>query len=436
MKSLHSRLLAASTAGICLAWANPAFAQDTSTTSTTSTTPTPTPSTEEPVATTIDLFPQKLTANYLDLTASLGYSGNPFLDGQGNHGGSVVARASARGVHSWRGELSHTSISGFVEGSSYFSHYGLKSIFAVDANHSQRVSETVTLFGGVGASADVGGQLSNRFLGTDPIIVDPSLPPPPTNYYDPDVFSFAGKQYRIYGNAGASIRVSPRGSLSISGGAQRWLHSGSPTPDYTNVFGHLSYDHTLSERTIVGGSLGITHTVYDQSDDHTTIITPDVHFNTQLSEEWFLNGSLGVSFSDFNRFGNSQNSTDITAHGSLCKVGEDETLCAHVSRATNSSGFSSLVTTTSAGLDWSRSLNDQSSIRLSAGYTKYHEDTVLNTTVDSTYWRAAASYDRHINPALSVGVNASVRAYSRPGPNPNQDYGGSVYVRYHIGDVG
>lgn len=427
MKSIHSRLLAASTAGICLAWASPGLAQVTSTT------PTPT-TTEEPAPVGVDLFPVKTTADFLDLTASLGYQGNPFF--QDSRGGSVVARASARGIHSWRGELSRTSISGFVEGSSYFNEYGLKTIFAVDGHHSRRVSENVTVYGSLGASGDISGQLSNRFLNTDPIIVDPALPPPPTDAYDPDFFSFTGKQYRLHGQVGASIRVSERGSLSVSGGAQRILHTGSSIPDYTSLFGHVGYNHTLSERTSAGFSVSATRTNYDQSSDDTTIITPSANVRSQLSEDWFVNASVGVSFSDVNRFGGSRKSTNLTASGSVCNVGEENSFCAHASRTTNSSGFSSLVTTTSAGVDWSHRFGTTSSIKLSAGYTHYDQDTVLNTKTSSSYWRGAASYDRRLNLRLSAGVQGSVRAFSNPGPNPNTDFSGSAFIRYHLGDLG
>ena len=76
------------------------------------------------------------------------------------------------------------------------------------------------------------------------------------------------------------------------------------------------------------------------------------------------------------------------------------------------------------------------SVRLSAGYTHYDEDTVLNDKVKSDYWRAGAGYDRRIDQRFSAGVEGSARAFARPGPNPDTDFGGTVYVRYRLGDLG
>lgn len=422
MKSYRSHFLAAA-ASVCVAGASPAIAQETSTT------------TEPAPADETSLLEQKRTADYLDLTASLGYSSNPFLGLDSR--GAVFARASARGVHTWLGELSSTSISGFVEGSTYFREgYGLKSIFAVDANHTRRVSENVTLFGSLGVSGDIAGQLSNRFLGTDPIIIDPSLPPPPTNPNNADLFSFSGRQYRLYGQAGASIRVSPRGSVSVSGGVQRWFYTNSTVPDYMNMFGTLSYDHTLSERTTVGASLNAVRTAYSESDDNSVIISPAVTVRTRLAEDWTASGSLGVSFSSIDRLGDTDKSTNLAASGSICKItSERDETCIYVTRSTDASARSSVVTTSSVGLDWARALDENQRIRLSGGFTHYEEDAVTDDRIKSNYWRIGASYDRRINQRLSGGVEASARSFLRSGPDPDADIGATVYVRYRLGDL-
>ena len=106
--------------------------------------------------------PQRASIDFLDLTASLGYSSNPFLR-IGDSKSSVFGRVSARGVHAWNTELSSSSISAFVEGSTYFNDYGLKSIFAVNGNTSHQVSETVRVFGSAGVSGDLSGQLSRAW---------------------------------------------------------------------------------------------------------------------------------------------------------------------------------------------------------------------------------------------------------------------------------
>ena len=198
MNSIRKQCLLATGVAVTL-WASPALAQDT-------TGSTPAPEVAE-----------RASVKYLDLSASLGYSTNPLLRTSGSEG-SFLGRVSARGVSAWSGELSSSSISGFVEGTSYFNDYGLKSIFSVNGNTTRQVSETVRLHASGGVSGDLSGQLSNRFLyvPTAPEVPDPTVPFPPT-VEDPDLFSFSGRTYRIYGQAGASIRT---------GTASTWARSG------------------------------------------------------------------------------------------------------------------------------------------------------------------------------------------------------------------
>ena len=420
MRSIRSQCLLA-TAGALALWSNTAFAQQRDTQE------------KFPEEATDDGLPDR-TANYLDLTASIGYSTNPHLrifDSEG----SAFGRASARGVHSWRGELSSTSIAGFVEGSTYFNKYGFESIFAVDANHTQRVSERVSIFGSAGVSGDLAGQLSNRFLSTAPPAVDPTLPPPPV-VTDPNSFTFSGHQYRFYGQGGASIQTSERGTLTLSAGAQHLMYTNDFLDDYTTVFGTASYNHTLSERTTIGFSVSGEHTEYKNSSDSSTIISPTVNITTQLSQYWTASGGVGVSFTNVDRGGDSSSSTDLALHGSLCRTTEQERLCANVQRYSQSSGIASIVTSTQAGVDWYRKLDASQTIQLSAGYTHYVQDDVLGDQIKSNYFRAAASYDRRFNERFSVGGEINARAFHQTGPDADNDYGGTLFLRYRLGDLG
>lgn len=409
------------TAGALALWSNPALAQQRD-------------SQEKPPEEAIDDGLPDRTANYLDLTASIGYSTNPHLQIFDSEG-SAFGRASARGVHTWRGERSSTNIAGFVEGSTYFNKYGFESIFAVDANHAQRVSERVSLFGSAGVSGDLAGQLSNRFLSTAPPPVNPTLPPPP-DVTDPNSITFSGHQYRFYGQGGASIQTSERGTLTLSAGAQYLMYSNDFLDDYTTLFGTVSYDHTLSERTTVGFSVSGDHTEYKNSSDSSTIISPTLNATTHLSEDWTASAGIGVSFTKVDRGGNSKSSTDLALHGSLCRSNEQERLCANVSRYSHSSGIASIVTSTQAGVDWYRKLDPMQTIQLSAGYTHYVQDDVLGDEIKSNYFRAAASYDRRFNERFSVGGELSARAFHQTGPDADNDYGGTLFLRYRLGDLG
>ena len=423
MNSIRKQCLAA-TAGAVAVWSAPALAQDTA----------PRPTAPELVE---DSTP-RVNADYIDLTASLGYSTNPFLE-IGDSQSSAFGRVSARGVHAWGGERSRSNISAFVEGTSYLNDYGLETIFSVVGDTVQQVSEKVSLFGSFGVDGDLGGQLSNRFLYVPPIpqVPDPTLPPPPVTVTDPDVFSFTGRQYRIYGQAGASFTVSQRGNLTVSGGAQRTIYKNDLLNDFTDIFANGSYNHTLSERTTVGLRVGASRTEYQNSSASSTIINPALTVRTLLSEEWDASAAVGISFSDVEGpLGGSDNTTNLSLDASICRSLQTDRFCGHASRYAQSSSRAAIVTTTSVGIDWYKQLDADSTLQLSTSVVRY--DSKLATLADfrSHHFRLAASYSRSIGQRLSAGADLGVRALRQDGPDADTDIGGSLFLRYRLGDLG
>ena len=416
------KLWLAASAGAIALWGSPALAQ--------------TATEGEMAQDVLDASAVRRNSTYVDLTGSLGYSTNPMLrtvDSQS----SIFGRASARGVHVWNGELSSTSLSGFVEGTTYFNDYGVKSIFSLSGDTQRQVSETVSLFGSIGASGDLAGQLSNRFLYVPPL---PEVPvegePPPVTVDDPDIFSFSGRQYRLYAQGGAAIRTGPRGNLSFSGGAQRIFYTDEFFDDYTTIFANGAYNHSLSDRTTVGFNVGARRTDYDNSSDNSTIINPGISIRTRLSEHWDASAGVGVSFSDVERTGNSSNSTSLSFNGSLCNTTENDRFCGRVSRYANSTSRSALVTTTSVGVDWFRKLDAAQTIQLSASVARYVADDELDENFKTNHFRLAGSYSRRVSGRLSAGADVGLRSLRRDGPDPDTDVSGSLFVRYRLGDLG
>ena len=420
MNSFRTRCLAA-TMGAAATFVSPAMAQEAA----------PPPTDEASAAAA-----NRARVTYLDLTASLGYASNPFLEFD-NSNGSFFGRASARGVHSWGNERGRTTLTGFVEGTTYFDDYGLKSIFSVNADTNQKVSEKVTVFGSLGFSGDLSGQLGNRFLYTpgQVIVPDPTLPPTPVPVQDPTLFSFAGRQYQVYGQAGASFRTSERGSLTVSGGAQHIFYSDPFLDDYTTVFGTAAYNHQVSERTTVGFSLGAHHTEYDGSSDNSTIINPAITAHILLSEDWDASASVGVSFANFDRITGDSNSTDLSLDGSICHTSETERLCGRVARYTESQSRNSIVTTSSIGVNWFKRLDEDQTIQLAASYIHYSSDFEVLENLDSNYFDLAGSYSRRIGNRLSAGADLTARKLAQDGPDPEMDISGSLFIRYRLGDI-
>jgi len=96
------------------------------------------------------------TNDFIDLQAGLGYSSNPFLRLDSNS--SAFGRLSIYGQHAWESERGKTSLSAYLENTTYFNHYGSKQIFDLNAHTQQAVSETVSIFGTATFSGDFAGQ--------------------------------------------------------------------------------------------------------------------------------------------------------------------------------------------------------------------------------------------------------------------------------------
>ena len=334
-------------------------------------------------------------------------------------------------------ERTSTSLTGYVEGSTYLHDYNLKSIFSVSGDTQHRASETVTVFGSAGLSGDLSGQLSNRFLYVPPgpVVPDVNVPPPPATVQDPDLFSFAGRQYRAFAQGGASFGLDERSSVTVSGGGSRVWFTADLLNDYTTLFANGAYNRQLSQRTTVGFNVAVNRTQYDDSSDNSTIITPTVNIRTQLSEFWDIRASVGASFSSSERAGQNDHSTGLSVDSSVCHNTETERLCGRATRNSTSLSRGALVTTTTVGVDWFKELDDKQTVQLSASASRYSSDDELVSNFKSTHWRAAANYSRVISTRLSGGADLGIRRLSTEGPDPDTDLSGSIFLRYRLGDL-
>lgn len=379
---------------------------------------------------------QSTRQTYVDLSASLGYASNPFL-ALGDDTGSGFVRVSAYGVHAWETERSDTALSAYLENSGNFQRYGNKQIFDLNARTSYRTSETVTLFGTLGFAGDFGGQLGTRFVAapTTPAAPEPTLPPPVT-VIDPTLQSLSGRQYRVSGQVGASIRPNARDVWTISGGAQHLFYTrDSDDLNYTTYSLSGSYDRQLNERLTVGFRTSVQHSEYSRGDS-TTIINPQITARARLSESWDASGAVGVIIGKQDlEDGGSDSSVGLSLDGQVCRTGEQSRFCGRLSRYQRNELNANLVTTTSAGADYSYRIDQNQSVQFSASVIHYSGGQILDEDADSKYYVASASYSRKLNDRLSGGLNVSGRKLARFGPDPKFDASGSVFIRYRLGDL-
>jgi hypothetical protein len=379
----------------------------------------------------------QVSTKYLDLTLGAGYSSNPFLRNVGADG-SFFGRTSARGAYILRGEKSISSLTGFVEASTYSNDYGLKSVFDVNGSHSQQVSEKVTVFGSAGASGDIAGQLSNRFLYVPPTVETPgAIPLLPPTLEDQDLYYFEGRQYRFYGQAGLISRLDERSTLTVTGGGSRNTFAQQGLRDSTTVFASTSYGRILSERTTLGFNLFGARTNFDGSSDYVAALNPSVSVSSRLSENLDATAGVGISLSQFRHGADSDSSVDLSLDGSICRTSESERLCGQVSRHAQSTVAASVIRATSASANWFKKLDARQTVQLSAGYTRLSGTAAnpVDQELHSSQLRAAASYSRLLDDRLSLGAEAGARSFRRPGDDPSPDFSGSIFVRYRLGDV-
>ena len=379
----------------------------------------------------------------LDLTASVGVSTNPGL--QLNGTSSAFGRISGLGMHEWRSERTTTSISLYGENTTYLNGYGSKQIFSLNGHTSHEVNPNLTIFGNLGFQGDFGGQLSNRFATTTPDLTTPPNDelPPSVILDDPTLNGFSGRQYRLSGQLGLSMRASARSSVSLSAGAQRnFAKGGLSNANYNSYFGNASWDTQFSERLSAGLGVNAQYQDYDNGGT-SSVLNPYVSVRHQFSDEIEGRASVGLLLTHQKQPGfGSSNSVDPSFSFSICKANSHERLCARGSRETRSSfglgtitSSSSLGISTSAGIDYSRQLDANQSVQAAVTATRYSTSGSSVADFRSTYLNFLVGYDRKLRERLSAGANAGARKFFVAGRDPKTDFSATAYVRYRLGDI-
>jgi hypothetical protein len=378
---------------------------------------------------------------YADINAGAGFSNRPFLQGRSS---SIFGRVSLSAFHGWNSERGSTSITGFIEDSTYLSGgYGSKVIFRASAQTTHSMSETVSVFGRLGITGDLAGQLANRFTTPVDITTPPdTLPPPDT---DPGIINVSGRTYRVNGQAGASITTSTVSSVSLSAGAMHTFFTGQNTrADYTTYNASLAYQRKLSERTSIGTSLSVQRQDFAGS-DYSNVINPALTVQTLLGENINATGSLGLLAIYAHRNGESSHSYSPSFSAAICKSGENSRWCASASRTaqtplTISSASASFprgtAVSTNFSLNYTRVLGQGGSLRALVNATHSSRANLLpDGQTRATYLSGLVGYDRKLGNRLFGGVTAGVRKLFQSGTGSRTDLNGSFYIRYRIGDL-
>jgi hypothetical protein len=149
-----------------------------------------------------------------------------------------------------------------------------------------------------------------------------------------------------------------------------------------------------------------------------------------------VNAAVGFVYSRQNggALGGERSSIDLALDASMCRNLTSERICARVSRRNQTSVLGGSPTSTTAALDYYRRLGAKDTIQGSVGVSR-SRFRFLEEGGRSTFYTLSGSYDRQINDRFFAGVNVAARKLATTGQDPNADIGGSLFVRYRIGDV-
>jgi hypothetical protein len=376
---------------------------------------------------------------YVDLEGGVGYGTNPQFSFESNTG-SGSGFVSLHAVHTRITDRTTTLLSAFAQETAFTSHYGSEQSLSVTARHDAAVNEKLRLFINGNAHYDKNGQLDTRIISVPDVPVLPGAPDVPPQILPPgnDFLAVTGKNYFFSADAGGQLTLGPRDSLSFSSGVERSVfRSSSSDTSYWSIPASLGYNRQISPRADVGGRVGVVYTNYD-GPERVWTVTPQLTGNLHLAERVTLNGAIGASFSSVDDGFDTRNSVGLAANVVLCSTGERSHLCARAAIDQQTATVAGPAKTISAGIDYSRQLDVNSSIQLSVDGSHYSHPISVISGQDfqtSNYFRAAAAYTRHFGHRLFGGVNLAARKLSEHGPDPKGDLSASLFIRYRIGDL-
>jgi hypothetical protein len=398
--------------------------------------PPPSPTPQSPSA--ASAAPKRGQSTYVDLEAGVGYATNPLLR-FGDSTGSGFGRLSVQAVHARSSDRTTAFLSAFGQTHFYTRRYGAQQSLGLSGSLTNRASEKLTIFGGASFSYDKGGQLATQIFGVPELVVIPGIPDPVVvSPGQTDFLSVTGRTYSANANVGARYTLSAREFISATTGITHVIFKGGALDShYTTIPVSLSYDRKLSERTTVGARLSAQTTDWD-GPENTRTFTPQITMQTLLTESLSFSGAIGVSFTAYDNGIETSHSTGLSADASLCSTSEFSSFCGRASISQQAATVAGPARTYSLDVDYSRRLDADQTVRLSAGVSRYSSaNSVLigQNFSRSTYMHAAADYSRRLNDRLSGGVNLAARNIAQSGPDPKADVRGSLFIRYRLGDA-
>ena len=397
-----------------------------------------------------------------DVSATAGYSNNPFTVADGN-GGAAVVTLDVAPRYQLLTPRSTITVSADVNIQQYLSRYGHNDSYSGALDYAGRPSERVTTHARLDLSSAVLGAFNSYlplaantgFATTAPVLsgtavdagaagsataADVVLPVTVVSPLVPytDVGLFGSRSRRRTGRASGDLgfTLSARDSLSVGGYAEVTRYNNLNGGDYDAFGGSLGYQRRVSGRLSVGLAGSAATYNYHGGFPDNQVYSIQATASGQINERWSANGALGVSFVNGGA-GRSTRSTSLSGSINLCRRGPRSIMCVQAARQVAPTGLAGSQYVTTAGLTWNRQLDERQSVSLGGSYSKVGNDTLLangGLPLQTEYAQATAGYSRRLGSRLSLVASANYRELLGSNVRRSADYGGQIGLSYRFGD--
>lgn len=367
---------------------------------------------------------------------------NPFLLPDGDAAGSAtISIDPAVFIEDERGDV---AVRSNLRYSQYTSRYGGDEAGRLAANARYALDERTRATASAYVSSSRTPLRDNLAFGLGNLLEPDGIENFEVPFLDPTISGGFARVTRFGADAGIGYTLNPTSSINAGLSASMTEFDGVGI-DYRDVSGRVGYSRRLSERTTVGANFQLAHVDYRGGQGGSTIATPSVDLQLQLSETMTLSGDVGFSYVDSDRAGSSQNSFVFAGNVQLCNRGLRSALCLGASNSARPTAFGDISRVTSLAANYDLRLSEVDRFSVGARYTRtgseIGDDQITVTNDDGMSfglagWRELygidARYNRELTDRVSVFISPSFLTISDDVEDrePNYELRAGVTIRF------
>ncbi len=324
-----------------------------------------------------------------DVAVGVGASTNPYLES-----GPVESTASGSISVAPRLRITEAAttfnLRGFARIEEYERDFRANNSFGVNGSVEHGLSERTEIRGRLGYRGSIVGVNDDFF--NPPDVIDDNFLPPIAD--DIALNGLNQRRHSFQAGVGLSHSFSALDSISVDAGATAIRFADSAVQDEFNSFNQsIGYSRILSDRTSIGASAGFNQINYlGQRTGDSSIISPALNITHQISEDFTISASAGVSFARSKNLVGSTKSTDFSGSFDICRDKENNQLCFGASRQTLPTSFDGVRSQTSFNIGYSHKLNRDDNISLNGSYSR-SSNSVSGISDDFDYLRTSVTYN-------------------------------------------